>query len=371
MDRTKRYNKSENSSNGEVGKAYKFLVIQQKMIGDVLTSSIICENLKKSFPDAEVHYMVYKFTVPVLLHNPYIDDIIIFEDEYKKSKLKFFKFLRQITTAKYTHVFDAYSKIESVLVSLFSKASYKYGLQKTYTRFWYTETISVSNNYNSEAGSAIENRLKLMQLLPAAKVYNNKPKIYLSKNEISDARKQFENNGLTPRDCIMISTLGSSEKKTYPLEYFGKVLDVIVDVTGKNLILNYMPSQQPYIDELMQYCNSKTIEHITKGIEMNSLRSFMAICSQCKAIVGNEGGAINMAKALDVPSFSIFSPWIIKNGWNSFEETYNNSSVHLSDYFPEKYTTHPKIYKDKALEMYQLFKPDLFKNQLVSFLKSL
>ena len=29
----------------------KILVIQQKRIGDVLTSTIICNNLKKQFPD--------------------------------------------------------------------------------------------------------------------------------------------------------------------------------------------------------------------------------------------------------------------------------------------------------------------------------
>ena len=34
--------------------------------------------------------------------------------------------------------------------------------------------------------------------------------------------------------------------------------------------------------------------------------------NECVVIIGNDGGAINMAKALNKPSFIIFSPWIEK-----------------------------------------------------------
>ena len=37
----------------------KFLVIQQKMIGDVLVSSMLCEQIKKNIPNATVHYMIH------------------------------------------------------------------------------------------------------------------------------------------------------------------------------------------------------------------------------------------------------------------------------------------------------------------------
>jgi len=39
----------------------KILVIQIKMIGDVLTSSILFEALRKEFPTAELHYMISEF----------------------------------------------------------------------------------------------------------------------------------------------------------------------------------------------------------------------------------------------------------------------------------------------------------------------
>jgi heptosyltransferase-2 len=64
----------------------KILIIQQKMIGDVLVSSIICNNLRRAYPDAQIDYLVYESTTPVLEGNPNIDTIIRFEKSTEKAK---------------------------------------------------------------------------------------------------------------------------------------------------------------------------------------------------------------------------------------------------------------------------------------------
>ena len=53
----------------------KIAVIQPKMIGDVLITSVIFEELKQKFPTAELHFIVNKNTIPVLENNPFIDKI--------------------------------------------------------------------------------------------------------------------------------------------------------------------------------------------------------------------------------------------------------------------------------------------------------
>lgn len=371
MKKKDKHIQSKSPSQGGDGEALKILVIQQKMIGDVLTSSLICENLKLNFPEAEIHYLVNRFTIPVIENHPYIDQLIIFEKNYRKSKILFYKFLKQITKAHYTHVFDAYGKLESLLVTKFSKAKYRFGFRKSYSKFYYTNTIKMTNDVKTEAGSAIENRLALMQLMSDVKVFNNKPKIYLTQDEIIEAQEQFKNLDLNSKNCIMISALGSGLKKTYPLPFLAEILNFIVQETNKKLILNYMSPQQHHIDKLLNFCNKKTQNHIVKGIEMKSLRDFIQICSQCLATIGNEGGAINIAKALDVPTFSIFSPWVIKEGWNSFEKSYLNSSVHLKDFYPKLYNKHSKINNKDADNMYKKLEPELINNKLFTFLELL
>ena len=79
----------------------KILVIQQKMIGDVLASTIICESARRKYPKAQIDYVINENTKPVVLGNPYIDNIIEFKAEYKENKTAFFNFLKDIRRTGY------------------------------------------------------------------------------------------------------------------------------------------------------------------------------------------------------------------------------------------------------------------------------
>lgn len=347
-----------------VGEAPKILVIQQKMIGDVLVSSLICENLKLNYPEAEVHYLVNRFTIPVIENNPYIDKIVVFEDEFRSSKLKFYKFLKKIRKAKYDVVIDAYGKLESNLITIFSGAKTKISWKKSYTKLHYTKTIKIVNESKMGLGSAIENRLNLVKGFRNSKIYSKQPKIYLTPKELDSAKTRIELvQNKQSNAIIMISALGSNPSKTYPLAYMAKVLDVVANQTNASLILNYMPQQKGDIMRLYGMCLKKTQNHILIDFEIKSLRDFLTITKFCKAVIGNEGGATNMAKALNVPTFSIFSPCIDKQGWNGLENhTLKHVSVHLKDFKPDF------ISKKNTEAAYQLFKPDLFLDLLNNFI---
>lgn len=345
----------------------KILVIQQKMIGDVLVSSLICENLKLNYPKAEIHYLVNRFTIPVIENNPYINKIVIFEDEYRSSKLKFYKFLKQINKAKYDVVIDAYGKLESNLITLFSGAKTKIGWNKPLTNLIYSSTVKISNQSKIGLGSAIENRLNLMSALKGSKILTRLPKIHLKPDELDNAKNKIQEFQKTkPVTFIMISALGSSEAKTYPLRFMAKVLDFIALNSNALLIMNYMPSQFEDIKKLYFLCDKNTQGKILLNFKIESLRELMSVSKFCKALIGNEGGAINMAKALDVPTFSIFSPQINKEGWNGFEdENLNHVSVHVKDYKPNLFLEKSRT---DYMEMYEEFSPSLYLESLKTFL---
>ncbi|NEV94019.1 glycosyltransferase family 9 protein [Psychroflexus sp. YR1-1] len=349
------------------GEEFKILVIQQKMIGDVLVSSLICENLKLNYPRAKIHYLVNRFTIPVIENNPYIDEVIVFEEAYRSSKMEFYTFLNSIRKANYDVVIDAYGKLESNLTVLFSGAKIKISWDKPVNKLICTSTVKISKQSEIGLGSAIENRLNLVKAFKHSKILSQQPKIHLTKDELDAARKRITGlQSKTEESILMISALGSHETKTYPLPYMAKVLDYIVSHSNTLLLLNYMPSQQDAIEMLYSLCEKNTQKKILLDFKMRSLREFMSISTFCKAIIGNEGGAINMGKALDVPTFSIFSPGINKEGWNGLEDqNLTHASVHLKDYEPD-------LFLDKSekisTEMYAKLKPELFFDVLKGFL---
>lgn len=350
----------------------KYLVIQQKMIGDVLATSIICNNLKRWNPDNEVHYLVYPFTVPVIENNPNIDRIVLYKEGYRKNKRELIKFLRRIRREKYDVVIDAYGKLESNLVTAFSGAGTRIGFHKTYTNFLYTTTVREIPQPLTNAGTAIENRLNLIKALGILDKAEPRPQIFLTNSEIENGRKLLDEYGIDPdRKIYMIGVLGSGENKTYPFKYMAELLDVIVSHTGAVLLFNYIPKQRQQAEAIYALCKPETQQAIRLDLVPGGLREFMSLCMHCDALIGNEGGAVNMAKALFKPTFTIFSTWIKKEAWSSFDDGKTHTSVHLQDFRPELYGTRsPKEMKSEAMKLYDQMLPGMIIPKLVNFLEN-
>ena len=169
----------------------------------------------------------------------------------------------------------------------------------------------------------------------------------------------------------MISAIGSCAAKTYPAVYMAELINTIVTKKKEAQILfNYIPKQESDAKYIYDLCEPSTQKQIYFDVFGKSLRDFLAITYHCDALIGNEGGAVNMAKALNVPTFTIFSPWIKKEAWSLFEDDKKNVSVHLNDFktkFFEGKST--KELKANWKSLYEKFLPEYFTNKLKQFIK--
>ncbi|MBO0322027.1 glycosyltransferase family 9 protein [Muricauda sp. CAU 1633] len=350
----------------------KFLVIQQKMVGDVLASTILCEHLKIHFPDSEVHYVINDSTLAVVEGNPFVDKIILFEKKNRESKLAFYRFLKSIKKEDYYATIDVYCKLESNLISYFSKADLKISYRKWYSKFIYTHLFSYSHNEKTTLGHAIENRLLLLSpLIKELEKPDLAPKIHLLDSENEEARQFLQEHDVdTSNPIIMVGLLGSQPCKSYPLDYLAKTLDFISEKCPATFLLNYMPDQKDSVTEFLSHCTPKTRNRIREDVFCPSLRSVIGLFGQCNAYIGNEGGCSNISKALGLPNFSIFSPWISKTAWFTFNENSKNQAVHLADFKPEILSIPKKQRKKAAADLYQTFKPIFFQKQLERFIET-
>ena len=350
----------------------KILVIQQKMIGDVLASSTICNTLKNEYPDAQIDYLIYPFTSPVVENNPNIDNLILFTDKVKNNKIQLLNFCLAIRKSKYDIIVDAYGKLESNMIVAFSGAKTKISFYKSYTHLIYTDTIKELSVPKTNAGLALENRMLLLKPFSLKKTLRNKPEIFLKDSEIENGKQILIENGIAfSKKTYMIGVLGSGKTKTYPSKYMAELLDKIVSDTNATLLFNYIPSQLKEAQEIFNLCQPITQKKIKINIVPKTIREFLSITYHCDALIGNEGGAVNMAKAINKPTFTIFSTWIKKEAWNSFDDGIKNVSVHLKDFKPELYgTKSAKEMKKQAMDLYQTFTPDLIIPHLEEYLKT-
>jgi heptosyltransferase-2 len=353
-------------------KEMKVLIIQQKMIGDVLISTLLCKNLKLWNPKIHIDFVANRHTLDVIRHNPYIDEIIIFEDHFKKDKMGLFRFLLQGRKLKYDYIIDAYGKLESLLICLFTPATLKIGYKKIHTSLIYDKCIKILKVQEDGLQLSIKNRLRLLEPIMGKHPKNSEVEIHLSPEEISAARKKMDHILGKGKEAIMVSAIGSSSNKTYPFDYLAQLMDMAFDTAKLPFILNYRPDQEGQINQLMEKLQPATRKAVFKALTPDSLRDYMATVYHCKAAVGNEGGAINIAKGFDKPTFAIFSPLIDPSGWHT-EIPNKSTAVSLKAFYPDAidHLKHQKLAKDrqKLHKLYSRLKPELFQKQWIDFFK--
>lgn len=334
----------------------RILIIQYQMLGDVLTSTIIADQLKIANPLALVDYVITAPAVALVKGHPSIETIIPVKKQDMETIGGIISLSRKLTHENYDIIIDAYGKNSSALLCFLTRAKQKLGYKKWFAPLVYTKSVKNKPDFKIDfKGTSLWSRLILTTLLDIKPDWNLQPAIYLSDKERLNARKWLENAALNLNKPItMIGVLGSENSKTLPAEIMAQLLDFTVQTTKTQVLFNYIPSQKEQALAIYDLCNEATKKHIFIDHYPSSIRDFLSVLSHCTTIIGNEGGAINMAKALNIPTFSIFSPWIVKESWNAGEDDTKHIAVHLRDYEPALYADRDyKNMKKNAAALYK------------------
>ncbi len=348
----------------------KVLVIQNKFIGDVLIATVIAQNIKKTYPDCHVSYLVYDYCAGVIKNHPQIDEVIEVNERWLKSIPNLIGLALRIRKKSFDTIFDPYSKFQSRVICLFSSAKIRIGFFKG--KFdsllpYYSHRVKPAKEKTKECGKSIQDRLRLLECFPEIDMehLDDKPKIYLSPEE------QKYKSELFHKPHIVLGILGSTAVKSLPHSYIVEIVNFLTTNYDFQIIFNYAPHQKVVAKAIYDQCDNKG--KISMDLYENSIRGFVKIMGQSQLLIANEGGSVHIAKALDKPTFTIFSPYELKDHWASFDDGLFHASVHLLEEKPELF---PKITRKIRREIeadpsfyYNEFKPDLIIPKLKEFLK--
>lgn len=346
----------------------KILVIQNKRIGDVLISSVIAENIKKVFPKSEVTYFVYDYTTGVLENNPFIDRVIAVKENELKKFPKLLQTISKIKNEHYDIIFDPYSKFQSRLTCLLSGAEYRIGFKRIKKKLrlpFYSHPVNYIPKHTMFCGKAIENRINLVHSVFPLTNPADEPLIYLTEEEKKYPLPNKENIPV-----IMLGVLGSTPKKSMPYNYVAALIDFLTENYTVKILFNYAPHQKEEALKIYDLCKNKA--QIDLDIYEDSIRGFIKLMNQCDMLIANEGGSVHIAKALHKPTFTVYSPYIEKEDWSSFEDHLQHESIHLLEEKPELYTEFTREERKKIEEnpsvMYNELTPELILQKLKPFL---
>lgn len=127
-----------------MAKQKRILIVRPDRIGDVVLSTPLPREIKKTFPNAFIAVLVRNYTKDIYLNNPYVDKILIAdEDDY--SLKSFFKKVKEIRSFGFTHSLTLLPTERLNYLLFFAGIPYRVGVGHKFYQF-ITFTHYVSRN---------------------------------------------------------------------------------------------------------------------------------------------------------------------------------------------------------------------------------
>jgi len=280
----------------------KILVIRVDGIGDLLNSTPAIALLRKNYPSAEITVLARPLNASVLIGNPDVDRILIFDRDGEHSgvlaRLQFYRGLRrerfQLAVAMQTAMW-------SHLVAFLSGATYRLGRYQK--RFRSTLTHAWRGRYRKGETHEVDRNLELVRLICAGE--GKRELIFeLSSDEIAAAEAEFASLGIG-RDAFLIGIHpgGSSFDKRWPEKQYAELADRFARYYNATILLLRGPEEAALVQNIQAAMQSDAITYAPETI-----RELGAMLSCCDLVVCNDSGPMHLAAALDVPMVAIFGP---------------------------------------------------------------
>ena len=298
------------------GNIKKILVIRFRRVGDAVLGTALCTSLRKTFPSAEIHYLLNSHIAPLYLGHPDVDQVISFDTADDRN---FFRYVRRVWSIvranKYDVIIDMRGTVRTLLFSLFSlRTPFRISTKKTYSFLAFNYPV---DNRGDKSSNMLHHNLEFLK--PLEKItsvrYCEDFRLYVSAEEKESYRKYMERAGIDfSRPVILAVVSARLSHKIWDKEKMKIILQCIIDkYNGVQIIFNFVAAEKAFATAIHEEMNKHP--QIFTNIEANSLRDLCALSANCDFFFGNEGGARHLAQALDIPSFAIFPPKISKARW--------------------------------------------------------
>lgn len=293
----------------------KILVVRFRRVGDAILTTALCTSLKKSFPEAEVHYVLNAGIAPIYSDHPDVDKVISFNNRDNSNIFRYVARVWQVMREnRYDVIIDVRSTFRTLFLALFGfSAAYRIGTKKSYSAILHNYRI---DNRSDKTTDVISHLLMLLKPLEAERKINycSEFKVYIPDEEKVAFRHYMAREGIDfSRPVILAAVAARLAHKVWDKENMKEILRRIIDKYNAQIIFNYAGDEQDYALSMHREMNNNSA--VFTSIKANSLRELCALAANCDFFFGNEGGPRHLSQALAIPSFAIFPPGTSKTMW--------------------------------------------------------
>jgi|SRR3989339_2086 len=274
----------------------KILIIRLSSIGDIVSASPLIRCLRKKYPLAQIDFIIKKQYSDILLKNPYISNLILFDGNVSK-------FNRIIRTQKYDVIIDIHRNFKSFLLALFSGAKILKYKNSSIKRFLLVEW---GINLYTKKEKEVSVSRRYLNTLKSLGISDDGEGLDFFVKE--DLRKGFEE--LLKGDYVGICPVSAWKTKRWLSDNYVELSKRIIKEYGYSILVFGGKEDHNYCENIKRQIGNKAINY--SGFPLQETASAIR---RCKFLVSNDTGIMHIAEALRIPVVAIFGPTVKEFGF--------------------------------------------------------
>lgn len=275
----------------------KILIIQLRRLGDILLTTPVIKVLRKTFPQAQIDFLIEKPFFEIISGNPYLNNILILE----KGFLNQLNLIKKIRKEKYDFLFDFLGNPRTAWITFFSKAVKKVGFDFRGRKFAYNIRVERDNRPKY----IVDFKLDALRAVGIDIGNEREPlSMFVPSGAQTFADNFFANNNLDKKKPVIgISPTSRKQTRIWPGKYFAQLADKLIQQYNAKIIFLWGPGEEKKIGEIVSLMKNKPV--IIPRVDIKQLA---ALIGKCNLLISNDNGPKHIAVAMDVPTITIYGP---------------------------------------------------------------
>jgi lipopolysaccharide heptosyltransferase III len=293
----------------------RVLLIRLRRIGDVVTVTPCTRAIKETFPGSHLSVLVEKPSEGVLLGNPYIDEIIVLEQEKPRTNRRLAslwnegKFLLSLRRRRFDLIINLHGGPRSAMQTLLSGARYRLGgfIDWHHWNWVYNIRTRPLEEMLGEDGGRSHIVERHLATLMAAGIETRDSRLVMTATKEAHASLDAILTAMGVRGTGKIVTIHPASRdliRRWTEERFGQVADRLIDEFGATVFLVSGPGEEALTKNVQAAMRRQAVD--LGGL--TGIQELAALLSRSSLFIGLDGAPTHIAAAVGTPVVALYGP---------------------------------------------------------------
>jgi lipopolysaccharide heptosyltransferase II len=281
----------------------RVLIFNVNWLGDVLFSTAVIRNIRRNYPDSFIACVIPKRCYPVLEANPYLDEVIFFDErETHRSLSSRLRFVRMLRKKKFDTVFLLHRSFSRAPLGRLAGIRQRIGYDSARRGFLLTRKIALPA---VDSMHRIDYYLNIVEKA-GLKVHDRNTDFVVEDKDRKAVDEFLQAQGVNRADILVgINAGGNWDLKRWPPGYWSELADKTVDEFWAKVIITGGPLDV----ELAGRIRSGMKHEAIIACNVFNLKQLGALCGKLDLFITADTGPMHIANASGAKKIiAIFGP---------------------------------------------------------------